>query len=278
MLTALTINNVISNKWYQKLLSRLRGNSIRTEIKSARGVVLRHITVDKRYEPLDWELLDSIIGAQRNHLICSDSIILPAELGFKRFDDSYFRSLLSLNLTLKVIAGLKNKVELSYALYDPDGDFPEFIAEASRYCGDVSVITDYPEKFEDAVSRAADDIGSSVQVSDNRDRLMNCSLVTAPQQIREPLPLRGNSVVLTGKAPTTCVPGLVYFDYHFRMPNMFDRLKPSELSEVYFSAALFTKARQRELGSIVPLTCFNYSSSQTARSLCEYFANKDLGC
>ncbi|MBQ5398798.1 MAG: hypothetical protein IIU14_05090 [Ruminococcus sp.] len=276
MLTALTINEIKSDKWYINLLERLRGNSVKTEIKSARGVVLRHITVDKRCERLDWELLDSIIGAQRNHLICSDSIILPKELGFKRFDDSRFRSLLSLNLTLKVISKLKNKLDLSFALFDPEGDFPYFVPEASRYCSDIVAVTDNPEKYEQAVQTAADDNGASIQLTQSRDRLMDRTLITSPAQIREPLPLPGDSVTLTGKAPTVCLAGLVYFDYHFRMPNMFDRLKPSELSEVYFSAALFTKARQHELGSIVPTTCFNFSSSQTPRSLCEFIAGKGL--
>lgn len=273
MLTALTINEIKSDKWYKNLFAKLRGNSIRTEITSARGVVLRHITVDKRCDRLDWELLDSIIGAQRNHLICSDNIILPSELGFRRFDDGLFRCVLSLNLTLNVLSKLKNKLDLSFALYDPDGLFPDFLSDAAHYCGDITVITDKPEKFEQVIEKIADDSGAQIKLSSNRERLLDAQLVSAPTQIREPLPLSGTSVTLTGKAPTVCVAGLVYFDYHFRMPNMFDRLRPRELSEVYFCAALFTKARQHELGSIVPTTCFNYSSSQTTRSLCEFIVN-----
>ncbi len=274
MLTALTINNIHYDKRYINFLSKLRGNSIRTEIKSARGVVLRHIILDKRRDRIDWELLDSIIGAQRNHLICSDSIILPRELGFRRFDDSYFRSLLSLNMSLHIISKLKNKLDLSYALFDPEGDWSAYIGGFARYCGDVTVISDKPDKYADVISEIADETGAQVKLSSNRDRLLNTDFITAPAQIREPLCLRGDAVVLTGRAPTVCLPGQVYFDYHFRMPNMFDRIKPAELSEVYFSAALFTKARQYELGSIVPTACYNYSSSQTPRSMCDFLMNK----
>jgi hypothetical protein len=56
------------------------------------------------------------------------------------------------------------------------------------------------------------------------------------------------------------------------MPNKFDSIKPKELSEEYFAGALYTKARQYELGSIVPTSCRNYSSTQTTMSICKYLS------
>jgi hypothetical protein len=278
LLTALSINEIKPESWYKKLYCEIRGNTARTEILSAGGVLLRHITVDRRRAFIDWEQLDTIIGAQRNHLICSDSIILPKELGYKRFDDSYYRGLLSLNLSLNVVSKLKNKKEPAFAMYDPNAEFAEYIEEFAPYCGDVTVICDYPEKYADAVRDTADTTGAVIMISGDRNRLADADLICAPTQIREPLPLGSGAVVLTSVPPTVCISAQVYFDYRFRMPNTFAGLKPGELSEVYFCAALYTKARQYELASIVPTACFNYHSTRTVRSLCEFILENSCEC
>ena len=78
------------------------------------------------------------------------------------------------------------------------------------------------------------------------------------------------ALVLTTGCPKVPSGGLVYYKYHLRMPNGFDLLKPKDFDEEYFCSALYTLASQYELGSIVPLLCRNYSSSQTVKSLCAY--------
>lgn len=274
MLTALSIENLTSEIWYKKVLNKLRGDTVHIDIRSARGVPLRHITYLSRSGTVNWIRLSKLIGAQRNHLLCGDDILLPTDMGFRRFDNKTFKIQLASNLGVFVLSKLKNKVsELSVGIYDLRGDCTRLVAEIARYTDNLTVVTDNLDDYNTAAEAVSADIGAVVQVTDNRARLMDCALIIAPEQINELLPLSGNVIVLTSAAPTVCTPGLIYYDYHFRMPNMFDRIKPNDLSAEYFAGALYTKARQYELGSIVPTACSNYASSQTYRSICEHLMN-----
>ena len=274
MLTALSIENQTSEIWYKKIFNKLRGDSVCVDIRSARGVALRHITYLSRNGTVNWVRLSKLIGAQRNHLLCGDDILLPADMGFRRFDNKAFKIQLASNLGVFVLSKLQNKVSgLSVGIYDLGGDCTRLLPELVRYTDNLTVITDNLDDYNSAANAVSEDIGAVVQVTDNRARLMECALIIAPEQINELLPLSGNVIVLTISAPTVCTPGLIYYDYHFRMPNMFDRIKPVDLSAEYFAGALYTKARQYELGSIVPTACSNYASSQTYRSICEHLMN-----
>lgn len=273
MLTALTIENAVPNKLYKRLLYKLRGNSIRTVIKSARGVALRDIRYINRTGCINWYAIDSEVGIQRNHLLCNESIVFPKNMGFKRFENTRFKIQLTCNLALYVLSKLKSEVPgLTVGVIDLSGNYGRFISELVNYCSDIRVISDNSERYEETSQRILTETGICVSVSANRDYLKDCPLVIAPERIEENIAVSGGAIVLTSFAPTVCVPGLVYFDYHFRMPNMFDKIKPESLSCEYFAGALYTKGRQYELGSIVPTTCSNFSSSQTPRSICEYLA------
>ncbi|MGN0489574.1 MAG: hypothetical protein ACI4HO_09960 [Ruminococcus sp.] len=271
MLTALTIESLPKENWYKNIFNKIRGNSVKTQVKSARGVALRHITYINRTGKIDWFKLDSIIGSQRNHLLCSEDIILPTELGFKRFDNKEFKIRLSANFGIYVLSKLGEKADLiKTGFFDPKGECTEILGGLLKYSSNVVVVSDNLTAFHNETRRITDETGATVQISSNRIQLMDCDLVIAPMQITELLPLSGNCIVLSGATPTVCVPGLVYHSYYFRMPNKFDSLKPKELSEEYFAGALYTKARQYELGSIVPTVCRNYSSTQTRVSICKY--------
>ncbi len=278
MLTALTIKNAETDKWYKKILNLIRGNSIIVNIKSARGVVLRDIVYISRNGEVDWYALDAEIGAQRNHLLCDDSIVFPKNMGFRRFENIQFKIQLTCNLAVYTLSKLKGEIpDIKVGLFDADALCTGVLDELVNYCGDVRVVSDCTEVYRNLSEKITASTGAAVAVSESREALADCSLVIAPAQINECLPVSGGAIVLTSFAPTVCVTGLVYFDYHFRMPNMFDRIKPDSLSCEYFAGALYTKGRQYELGSIVPTTCSNFTSSQTPRSICDYLIRLNNG-
>lgn len=272
MLTALTIENINESKWYKNLYNKIRGNSVKVEIKGAHGVPLRHITYTSRNGKIDWFKLNDVIGNQRNHLLCSDDVLLPKELGFKAFDNKEFKVRLSSNFgiyVLSVLGELADKLKIGF--FDPRGECPDILPSLVKYSSNIVVVSDNLTAFNLEIRRIYQEQGATVQVTNNRIQLMDCDLIFAPLQITELLPLSGKAVVLSGFPPTVCIPGLVYYEYYFRMPNKFVSIKPKELSEEYFAGALYTKARQYELGSIVPTVCKNFSSSQTSMSICKYF-------
>lgn len=279
MLTALTVKNEKAEKWYERLLNKIRGNSIDVDIKSARGVALRHITYINRNGSVNWFAIENEIGDSRDRILCDESVLLPENMGFTRFENTVFKARLSCNLGLYVLSKISGEAPgIKAALYDVKGICCDYLKSFFNYAGDgdgggfgeLCVITDNRGAYEKAAAEIMDESGAAVFISDRRDNLFDCALIIAPERIEESLPVSGGAIVLTGFAPTVCTPGLVYFDYHFRMPNMFDRIKPESLSCEYFAGALFSKGRQYELGSIVPTTCSNLTSSQTPRSICDY--------
>lgn len=279
MLTALTVKNEKAEKWYERLLNKIRGNSIDVDIKSARGVALRHITYINRNGSVNWFAIENEIGDSRDRILCDESVLLPENMGFTRFENTVFKARLSCNLGLYVLSKISGEAPgIKAALYDVKGNCCDYLKSFFNYAGDgdgggfgeLCVITDNRGAYEKAAAEIMDESGAAVFISDRRDNLFDCALIIAPERIEESLPVSGGAIVLTGFAPTVCTPGLVYFDYHFRMPNMFDRIKPESLSCEYFAGALFSKGRQYELGSIVPTTCSNLTSSQTPRSICDY--------
>ena len=269
MLTALTIKNITADKWYKKVINKLKGNSIDIQLNSARGVVLRHITYTIRNGKIDWGKLNHLIGNQRNHLLCSENIILPKELGFRRFDNIDFKTRLATNAAVYILSQADTK-NIRVGLYDPKGEHTELLSHLVKNTANLAVITDNSTAFEYEVRSVYEELGASVRLSDNRIHLMDCQLIIAPDKIKEALPLSSSAVVLTSYPPSVCICGLVCYSYYFRMPKGFDELKPQELTEEYFCGALYTKAGQYELGSIVPLVCGNQNSTQTCMSIREY--------
>ncbi len=273
MLTALSIENRQGKNAFARLFNLVRGNSAYASINSARGVALRHVHYINRTGKVDWNRLGRIIDSGRKGILCSDEVVFPEDSGFTRFENGEFKSRLCVNLGLFVENRLGGRVPLAF--YDPRGENTALIKDVVSCCGDVTVVTDNLTLYNERCEELTGELGASVHCSENRALLGNCPLVLAPTRINGLLPLSDEAVVLTSAPPTVCVHGFVYFDYSFRMPNFFDRIKPDDLSEEYFAGALYSRAYQRELGSIVPTSCSNLTSSQTASSIEKYLLRKN---
>ena len=271
MLTALNVEERLSGSFFGRLFDRLRGNSVSISINSARGVALRQINYINRTGKVEWGKILRLADSGRDAVLCGEDVILPPESGLKRFDNIEFKARLCVNLGLYIES--KTGGEIPAAFYDPRGSFSGLFGDVVRGCREVTVITDNLSLYNDVCDKLAQDTGASPCCSENRSLLTGFSLVLAPAPIVNLLPLSGETIVLTSAAPTVCVPGFVYFDYSFRMPNMFDRIKPDNLSEEYFAGALYSRAYQRELGGIVPSSCSNLTSSQTVSSIEKFLLN-----
>jgi hypothetical protein len=255
------------------VINKIRGNKINVQIKNARGVSLRHVTYISRNGKLDWTQLNFLIGTQRNHLLCDENIVLPSNMGFRRFDNVDFKNRLAENMGLYILSQLDNE-NIKVGLYDVKGESTDVLKHLVKHCSCPVVVSDNLMAFEYEINSIYEEQGASVQLSNNRGHLADCDLIIAPLFIGEQLPVSDNTLILSGNPPAVSTAGLIYYNYYFRMPNQFDEIKPQELSEEYFCGALYTKARQFELGSIVPTACSNSNSTQTCKSLEEYLKKK----
>ncbi len=251
-----------------KLINRFRNDKVEVEIKQARGVKLKQITYTSYSGKIKLDKTDSIIGAQRNKLLCSDKLSFPAESGYRRFYSTDFTKRLCTNMSLSVLQEFKYPEKIRVGIYDPDGDSHDILLHILKICSDVTVVTNNGDSYRCELERAMDELGATAVITKNIDDLSDCEFIIAPCVIDEKLPIRNYTIVMTLENPKVPISGFIYYKYYLKMPNGFDSLKPKELEEDYFCSALYTLAFQYELGSIVPTLCRNSSTSQTVKSLC----------
>lgn len=270
MITALSINTPERGKGIKRLINSLRNNKINVELRRARGVCIKHITYTSYNGKINIGKIDKYIGPQRNRLLCAEEYGFPKESGYKRFYSPKFVSRLCTNMALDILAKCRNSEKITLGLYDPDASLHGYLARVLEFCCEVFVVTDSTESYLAELDAVMDEFGATAVITRQREELGRCDLIIAPCEISENLPIRENSLVLTGQTPKVSTKGLVFSKYYFKMPNGFDKIKPSELSEDYFCSALYTLGSQYELGSIVPTMCSNGLSSQTVQSICVY--------
>lgn len=274
MLTSLSVNFPKKGKGWKKFLNYIRKDSVSAEIKKARGVSIKRITYTSYSGRIMLDKIDSIVGAQRNRLLCSKKLSFPDNSGYRRFYSTDFSARLCTNMALSVIKECGNSENLKVGIYDLDGDSHDILYHILSLCSDVIVLSDNETAYRYELDRVMNDLGASAIVTKNVNDFVDCNLIIAPSPIEESLPIKNDAVVLTVERPKVQLNGFVYYKYRFKMPNGFDLLKPIECDEEYFCSALYTIASQYELGSIVPTLCGNESSEQTVKSLCAELNNK----
>lgn len=270
MITSLSVKVPEKQKGLKKYTDLFKKDKIDVQIRKARGVRIKQVTYTSYSGKLRLDKADKMIGAQRNHLLCSELIKFPPNSGYKRFYSTLFSARLCVNMALAVIVECICPEKLKIGIYDPDATCSEFLFNVLEHCSQVAVVTENSEVYYSELNRAMDELGASAVITQNVSELTDCNFVIAPVNIKSELPLREDALVLTVDLPKVQLNGLVYYKYHFRMPNGFDIIKPQNLDEEYFCSALYTLGGQYELGSIVPVVCRNFSSSQTVKSLCAY--------
>lgn len=270
MITALSVKIPKEPKGLQKIFRKFRRDRVELTIKRSRGVSLKHIIYTSFSGKIKLEKIDTLIGNQRSKLLCDTKLAFSEKSGYQRFYSNEFSERLCTNMAMAVIKDCKNAENISVGVYDPDGDSHDILFGILQYCSDVRVVTNDNNSYQYELDRIMDELGASAVITSNIEELSNCSLIIAPCVIEEDLPIKGDTLVLTAGIPKPQMSGIIYYKYQIRMPKGFDSLKPFELDAEYFCSALYTLAKQYELGSIIPNLCSNFSSSQTVKSLSDY--------
>ncbi len=268
MLTSLSVKFPEKGKGLKKLINNLRKDKVSVEVKRARGVSIRQITYTSYSGKIRLDKADSVIGAQRSRLLCSEKLRFPENSGYGRFYSTDFSARLCTNMALSILREYENPEKLKIGVYDLDGDSHDFLFHILGLCSDVTVVTENSESYRYELDRTMDELGASAVITKCAQDLSECNLIVAPTPIEETIPLKDSAIVLTVERPKIQINGFVYYKYYLKMPNGFDLLKPQECDEEYFCSALYTLASQYELGSIIPTLCRNNQTTQTVKSLC----------
>lgn len=274
MLTAFSVKLLPKSAGIKGIANRLRRDKVEVHIARARGVTLKHITYISSSGEVRLEKTDAAVGEQRDRLLCSDKLIFPHRSGYKRFCSQRFSARLCTNMALSVLMRCQNSAALRVGIYDPTGENADFLLSALLYSSDVVAVTGCTEVYREVAAQAMEELGASALVTFRKEELARCHLIVAPDTVREPLPIRQDSILLSTACPEADLQGKIYYKYGFRMPNGFDSIKPDELDEEYFCSALYTLGSQYELGSIVPLSAKGREEKCTVKSLADCLDNQ----
>ena len=271
MITALKTDFKYKNNGKLNFLDRLKKDEITIDFLKARGVCLKLVTYKSYKKKISLSKLDCATGHHKTRLLCAENLKFPTGSGYKRFYTPYFSARLCTNMALEIAKNCKTPQNLKIGLYDINGDFSDLPFHLLKYVQALVIVTENNRVYEAELDYLMNELGATAIVTEKKSELGNCNFVIAPMPIKESLPVKSDAIVLTNEKPLVQQSGLVYYNYQIKMPNGFAKIKPDNIDEVYFCSALYVLEKQYELGTIVPLSCSNSSSSQTVNSICKYF-------
>lgn len=251
------------------LLRYFRRNRLRVEHSFCDDAAVKSITYEHYRGKIGWSAIDRFVKAQRNRLLCSDALELPAELGYKRFVSYELSRRMCENAALFLLRELQG-LKLSVTLYDPDGACAPLCEYLIPYTDPVCVVTDATDLYIEQARVLLREKGAALRISKGMTCLQTADLIVAPHRITRPLPCRPTATVLSGERPAAAQPAPVIYDYFIELPQKFVELKPPYLEDMYFASALYTLAGVDELGSELFYRCGDGSVIHTRRSLVEF--------
>ncbi len=274
MLTTLTVNHLHYKNIVSKIIGKILPNKIRVEIRQAGDIRIKCIEYTDRKGRVNWQKLDKIIGAQRNRLLCDVSVSLPKELGYKRFEDSEYKSRLCTNLAISLLCAF-SKDNLSVGLIDNDANFvtlPRYLLEHTE---NLVVVTKRGDVYSKVEKELLLEMGAPLRISKSTDSLSKCDIIIAPEYGGETLFCEDSCLVLKTKKEKSDEGTTVLYDYFIRLPKKLSDICPESLEDTYFAAALYSIGYRYELGSFVPSICESENSMHTFSSLKKLISKVD---
>lgn len=266
MLTSLFIEKPKLKSGFARLLGKLRRDKIDTNIKQAGGISIRCVKYTAYSDKINYLRLDKIIGAQRNRILCNENVVLPKELGYKRFEDNGYKERLCTNLAVSLLKTYKEN-HLSVGIIDTEAHFSTLSEEVLRYTDDVIVATKRYDIYKGVSQQVIEENGAVMRISKSYSSLKNCDLIIAPQWVDDLFVEKDNTIILTTQKPNKKVGGVVIYDYIVKLPKMLADLCPEGISETYFGSALYSCLGVYELGSLIPRLCISDNVVHTPFSL-----------
>lgn len=252
------------------MLRFLRRNRIRVEHRYCDDVALKCVTYEHRRGRIGWTSVDRFVKAQRNHVLCSEQLALPADSGYKRFVSSGLSRRMCENAALYLLRAAQ-RPGAKVVLIDHDGDSVGLCEYLVDYCDPLYVITGMTDIYAAQSDYLLGEKGAALRICRGSDCLRNADLAIAPAALTETLPVSPRTLILTGEKPVAPQNGAAIYEYFFDLPSKYRELCPSFLDEMYFAEALFTLADVRELGSEVFTRCGDGNILHTRGSLIQRF-------
>lgn len=267
MLTVLNINSDKPMGVKNRIRGIMKKSEVTAEVKSSGGVKVMYLYSDRRSGKIDWEKLGEYSGTAKGYVLCPKSVLLPKELGFKRFYSKSLYRLMVINGAVAVLSLLKNECrKITLCFCDEYGEYSKYAPLFLPLCGNMKILTK-SDAYRDFADYAMGEYGACVELCSSTGRLSGCNVFVAPRFAN-----LENSVCFGGFMFTfggECVhPHIKTINnYSWRLPPKYRPLKPLWSSSEYFSQALYSVERCVQTAHVSPHTFFVGGKAMSAFAL-----------
>lgn len=274
MLTALNIDKKVCKSKISKTINSLLRDKIKVNIVQTDTIKIKCVTYVSHRDRINFKRIDKFVGVQRNHLLCSKDVILPRELGYKRFDNYEYRVRLCTNMALYLLQSIDTQKAVSVCLVDMNAQYTQLCEEILKYTDKLTIITDNIKVYTEIADELMVQSGAVLKVTRNFNPLSFCDLLISPVYVDNICMARENTLVFTVSDEEHSCSSVVLTDYEITLKDKINKLKPKCISDTYFASALYTLEKVYNLGCLVPVVCVGAQSIYTPQSLKKLLANK----
>ena len=271
MLTTLDIRTVQHKNKLLKMIAKLKKDRIDTYYRQSANLRIKCVEYVAYSESINWSKLDKVIGPQRNRLVCSESISLPQNMGYKRFCDDEYKVRLCTNFGIKVLSQCSQN--LSVAIIDNDATHTVLPSHLLNFTDNIIVVTQRDDIYKDVADNLLEETGAPIRVAKTQQVLHSCDLIFDLSSAVDVSELDKNAVVMCVTKPQTQCDYMVIYDYTADIAGRFEFLCPEYIDKTYFASALYSMLNVYQLGSLVPDVCSSTKGECTVHSVAELLNN-----
>lgn len=257
MIKILVVEEEFKPGFFNRLKSIFEKNEIYFKTDIFATTQIDYITVKQKKLSIPWEEIKSIWGGNVQNILCEETLKLPNNLGFSRFNESKFSELLCINSAKYVIQNLNSDPEkLKITLYDPFCEYNNILEDIIMFTRNLKVITNNIQDYQKNINHLADTYGVSIPVSNKLSWISPCNILIAPK-IDTRFYTSSNTVIFTCRNYTAGLNGIIFNKYKLNVESSIKRFIPRKIASEYFIAALYSTNKFSKLDKIVPDACLS---------------------
>lgn len=223
----------------------------KTSVREARAGNIKYFIIDTETKngKIDWNKVYNAAGREAARLIIPESVTPPKESHVKAYDPSKFIRYIFFNTIFSILKNMQMSPDnIVIGLYDPLAKSADVSPAFLKYCRHLKVVTDFPDKYYKYSEKAMAEYGAGIIISDTCYSFESCNVIIAPFGMAGCSYYPYNALVFDIDG----ICGYSVTNECIKLPKIYTRELPPRVSEAVFAAALYERARVKQIGNVIP--------------------------
>ncbi|MBR2715580.1 MAG: hypothetical protein IKB73_05180 [Ruminococcus sp.] len=268
MLTTLSVTAFESKNPFTHFLYKFKRDKITVKMSECYGLPVKNIEYIRYLDSIRWRKLDKVIKAQRNHILCGESISLPKERGYRRFHTDEYKRRLCINTSIGLLSNSKRK-DVKVGLIDNHAEYMMLPKYLLKHTDSLCVVTKETDIYKQVAENVLEESGAPFSYYKTQNALKGCKLIIAPFSDYDTCITAFDTVILATEKPKNDTIATVIYDYSIPKDKNIEKACPQTLDSTYFASALYTIGKVHSLGTLLPRYSISENKVHTISSLTE---------